>query len=127
MPLRDEVREVLNTLCEGSGVTEDGDTDFQVHLHAEPIWVRVFESLGLVCVFRSVATDVPRSPSVDAFLADTCKELIVFRALWDEGDIILRADLAAAPFCPRQFQRVLDDFGNAAEELAPEAREWSEA
>lgn len=125
MTLRDEVLAVLNALCEGSGVSEDSEGDFKVLLGEVPLWVRVLEDTAAVYVFSTVATDVPRSPDVDEFLHDLCKSYAVFRVLWEEEEIFLRADLLATPFVPGQLQRILEEFEGVAAEVAPVAREWS--
>lgn len=125
MALRDEVLAVLNALCEGAGVSEDADGDFVVALDDNPLWVRVFSDSEAVCVFGSLATEVPLSPDVREFLRTLCDSYVVFRLVWDDGDIILRADLAATPFVPAQLQRILEDFEKVAAEVAPQAQEWS--
>lgn len=125
MVLRDEVFAVLNALCEGAGVSEDDDGDFRVVLNEDPLWVRVFGDTEAVCVFGALATDVPLSPDVREFLRTVCDSFVVFRLVWDDGHIILRADLAATPFVPAQLQRILEDFAQVAAEVAPQAQEWS--
>lgn len=123
--LRGEVLDVLNALCEGSGVTEDKDGDFLVDLGAPAVCARVVEEPGAIFVYRSLADDVPRTSAVDEFLHDQSKEFVVFRLIWENKAIFLRADLAAAPFSPGQLQRILEDFDIVAGEVAPLAQEWS--
>ncbi|MCX5765614.1 MAG: YbjN domain-containing protein [Gemmatimonadetes bacterium] len=125
MTVHDEVLATLNALCEGAGVREDDDGDFRVVLGECTRWVRTIESPAAVYVFGSVATDVPRSAEVDEFLNDRNKSYVVFRALWEDEEIILRADLMAQPFVPGQLQVALEDFEQVAAELAPDACEWS--
>ena len=125
MALRDDVLLALNALCEGTGVSEDADGDFRVVLDEDPLWVRVFTDTEAVCVFGSLAAEVPLSPDVREFLRTLCDSFVVFRLVWDDGHIILRADLAATPFVPAQLQRILEDFEKVAAEVAPQAQEWS--
>ena len=125
MALREEVLGVLNALCEGTGVSEDKDGDFLVDLGPVPTWVRVVDDPGAIYVFRTVADDVPRTAAVDEFLHDVSKSYAVFRVLWENDAIFLRADLAATPFSPGQLQRILDDFDKVADEVTPDALEWS--
>src|ERR1019366_9523748 len=68
MALRDDVRRVLNAICEGKGVAEDPDGDFCVELGALPRWVRVMEKPDTICVFGFLAFEVPRSSALDEFL-----------------------------------------------------------
>ena len=49
----------------------------------------------------------------------------MFRALWEEEQVVLRADLMAAPLVAGQLQTVLDDFSSVAAQLAEEAQSWS--
>jgi hypothetical protein len=125
MALRDDVLAVLNALCEGTGVSEDADGDFRVLLGELPLWVRLFDDTQAVCVFCPLATEVPLSPDVAKFLREMCKSFVVFRVLWEDEEIILRADLAATPFVPGQLQRIVEDFEKVVAEIAPQAREWS--
>ena len=125
MGLRDDVLDVLNAVCEGSGVSADDEGDISVLLGDDPLWVRVFDEPPTVCVFCQLATEVPLSPDVTEFLHDTCRLFVVFRVLWENEQIILRADLSASPFVPGQLQRIVEDFEKVVAELAPRAREWS--
>jgi hypothetical protein len=43
-----------------------------------------------------------------------------------DGQVILRADLAASPFVPAQLQRILEDFDGVLAEVPPLAQECSE-
>ena len=127
MSVRDDVRATLEALCEGVGVTEDSDSDFAVELGDRPRWVRVHGDPVAVAVtiFGAVAEDVPPSEALGEFLNQFSRSYLCFRAFWEDGAIILRADLLAKPFVPAQFQAALEDFEHVAAEVTPEVRAWS--
>ncbi len=125
MPLRDEVIGTLNALCEGKGVTVDEDGDICVDVGDGLVWVRVLADPDTVSIFRPVACDVPRTSEVDEFLHDTSAQYVIFRAFWESECIVLRADLPACPFVPRQLQVALDAFDVVAADVEPAAQAWS--
>jgi hypothetical protein len=125
MALRDDVRRVLNAICEGKGVAEDPDGDFCVELGALPRWVRVMEKPDTICVFGFLAFEVPRSSALDEFLHDTNRSCLMFRTFWEAEGIMLRVDLMASPLVPSQLQAALEDFEKVAASIGPKAQEWS--
>jgi len=125
MALRDEVLVMLNALYEGTGVSEDCDGDFKVDLGERLCWVRVYDEPPTLSVFAPVANEIAPGPHIDEKLRELNNALVVFRALWEEEHILLRADLMATPLVALQLQRVLDDFTAVAAELAEETQAWS--
>lgn len=125
MGLRDEVLALLNVLFERNGVAEDPDGDFEVDLGERTCWVRVYDKPAAITVFAPVAADVPRGQTVDDSLLEFNRTFILFRAFWEEEQVVLRADLIAAPLVAQQLQTVLDDFSSVAGQLAEESQAWS--
>jgi hypothetical protein len=123
--LRDEVKIVLNSICEGNGVEEDPDGDFCVDLYELPCWVRVLEKPDAVCVFGFLAFEVSRTTEVEQFLHDTNRTYVMFRTFWEDDGIVLHVDLMASPLVPSQFQTALEDFEKVAASIGPKAQEWS--
>lgn len=125
MALRDDVFAMLTALYEGTGVTEDSDGDFEVDLGEQTCWVRVVDDPPMLSVFAPVANEIPSGPHIAEKLGEINGALVIFRALWEQEHIVLRADLIAAPLVALQLQRVLDDFSAVAAELAEETQAWS--
>jgi len=125
MALRDDVFAMLNALYEGAGVEEDSDGDFIVDLGEWVVWVRVHENPQTLTIFTPVASAVPGGPHIDDNLSRINRAYVVFRALWEEEYLLLRADLVAAPLIATQLQEVLDNFGAVAEELREDALSWA--
>jgi hypothetical protein len=123
--LRDQVGEILDNLCESTGIAEHVDGDFRVHLGDTPVWVRIYESPAAVSVFRAVAQEVPRSAELDELLHDHNAGYVVFRAFWEDDSVFLRADVPARPVVASLLQYVLETFDAEAKTLEMEMREWS--
>lgn len=103
MTIQERIGEILNALCEGTGVTESDDEDFEVLLDDFPIWVRTYETSPAITLYREIARDVLRSPALSDKVNDENARYIVFRIFWEDGSVFLRADIPAEPVCAGQI------------------------
>ena len=124
MTIQERVREILDALCEGTGVTETDDDDFEVLLDEFPIWVRTYETPPAITLYREIADDVPRCPALLEKMHDENARFIVFRIIWEDDSLFLRADVPAAPVCAGQLQHVLETFEVEAEAFAATLKDW---
>lgn len=122
--LRDSVRSVLDSLLEGEGLVEVIHGDFEVALGEAPVWVRVHESPGAVSIYRQVGDDMPLSPELSDKIQNLNIRFVVFRVIWEDESVFLRADLPAKPFSSDHLQYVLETFDAEAESLTSELAEW---
>ena len=126
MTIQEQVGEILSVLCEGTGVTENDDEDFEVLLDEFPIWVRTYETPPAITVYREIARDVPRSPALLDKVNDENARYILFRVFWEDGSVFLRADIPAEPLFARQLQIVIETFEREAQSLAKALRSWQD-
>jgi len=124
MTIQERVGEILNALCEGTGVTESDDEDFEVLLDDFPIWVRTYETPPAITLYRAIAEDVPCTRALSNKVHDENLRRIVFRIIWENGDVFLRADIPAEPVCAGQLQHVLETFDAEATALAVNLSDW---
>ena len=124
MLIQERVREILNALCEGTGVTETDNEDFEVLLDEFPIWVRTYETPPAITLYREIAQDVPRSWELSEKVHVENARYIVFRIIWEDDSVFLRADIPAEPICAGQLQHVLETFEAEAEALALDFPDW---
>jgi hypothetical protein len=115
--LRCEVKACLDALCEGVGVTEAEDGDFEVDLDALPIWVRCQEQPPAVTLFCTLGADMAFTPEVADAMNTFNRCTRIFRSFFEEGSVVLRADLSASPLSAMQLQFVLESFEQQAEAL----------
>ena len=124
MTIQERVGEILSALCEGTGVTENDDEDFEVLLDEFPIWVRTYETPPAITLYREIARDVTRSPALLDKVNDENARYILFRVFWEDGSVFLRADISGEPIVAGQVQHVLETFDSEAEALAKEFADW---
>ena len=125
MTLQERVWEILNALCESTGVNETDNEDIEVLLDDYPIYVRTYETPPAITLYRAIAEDVTRTRALSNKVHDENARRIVFRIIWENGDIFLRADIPAEPVCAGQLQHVLETFEAEAECLAEELAKWT--
>lgn len=118
--------EILSVLCEGTGITENDDEDFEVVLDEFPIWVRTYETPPAITVYREIARDVQRSAALLDKVNDENARYILFRVFWEDGSVFLRADIPAEPICSGQLQHVLETFEAEAVAFAATLAKWSD-
>ncbi len=126
MTIQERVAEILNALSEGTGVTETDNEDFELLLDDFPIWVRTYETPPAITLYREIAQDVPRSWAFSEKVHDENARCIVFRVIWEDDDVFLRADIPAEPLSPAQLQYILETFEAQAIEIASDISEWCE-
>lgn len=120
MSLHERVRHVLNALCEGNGVFEWEDHDFEIWLDSLPLFVRTYESPPAITIYQGVAHSLPQSLELSKLLNSLNTTRYVFRALWEDDCVLLRADIPAEPFSPSHLQLILETFEAEAAALATE-------
>ncbi len=125
MTIQERVGEILNALCERTGVAEADDEDFEVLLDDFPIWVRTHETPPAIQLYREIAQDVPRSRALFERVHEENSLYIVFRVIWEDGSVFLRADIPAEPICTGQLQHVLESFDDEATAVAVNLADWS--
>ncbi len=124
MTIKERIGEILIALCEGTGVTENSDEDFEVMLDEFPIWVRTYETPPAITLYREIARDVTRSPALLDKVNDENARYIVFRVFWEEESVFLRADIPAEPVVAGLLQHVLEMFEAEATALACKLSDW---
>ena len=125
MSLHERVRHVLNSLCEGIGVIEWEDHDFEIWLDSLPLFVRTYESPPAIAVYQGVAHSLTQSLELSKLLNHRNATYCVFRALWEDDCVYLRADIPAEPFSARQLQFILEGFEAEAEALAVDLSDFA--
>lgn len=125
MSLHERVRHALNSLCEGNGVIECEDRDFEIWLDSLPLFVRTYESPPAVTVYQGVAPGLRQSLDLSKLLNRRNATHCVFRALWEDDCVLLRADIPAEPFSPGHLQHIIESFKIEADALAQELADWS--
>lgn len=90
MTIQERVSELLNALCEGTGVTETDNEDIEVLFY-----VRTYETPPAITLYREIAQDVPRSWALSEKVHDENARHIVFRIIWEDESVSLRADVCA--------------------------------
>jgi len=112
--LRCEVKDCLDALCEGTGVLEADDGDFEVYLGSHPVWVRCDQRTRSVMLFRVLATGVSYEDALAAAINGFNARTTVFRSFFEDGCIVLRADLSGCPLTMIHLQDVLESFEEQA-------------
>jgi hypothetical protein len=115
--LRCEVKECLNAICEGVGVSEVEDGDFEVDFDSQPVWVRCDERTRCVMLFRVLATGASNENALAEAINVFNSRTTVFRSFLEDGCIVLRADLSASPLSTLQVQAALEAFEGQADDL----------
>lgn len=126
MTIQERVSEILNALCEGRGVTETDNKDFEVLLDDFPIFVRTHETPPAITLYREIAGDLPRTQALSDKVHDENARYIVFRIIWEEHSVFLRADIPGQPVCAGQIQHLLETFDAEAVAVAGTLAEWSD-
>lgn len=126
LAIRARVGAILDALCEGSGVTEDEGEEFEVRLADWPMRVRAYESPPVVSIYAELAGGLPCSAALLDRLHDHNRHYLVFRVFWEDGSVLLRADVPAEPLSAGLLQSVLESFVPEAESLADEFQGTSE-
>jgi len=104
------VKSCLDALCEGAGVVEVEGGDVEVYLDAQPTRVRCHEQPRAVTLFCTMGDDLSYTTAVAAALNTYNRCTRVFRAFFEDGCVVLRADLSASPLSTYQIQSVLESF-----------------
>jgi hypothetical protein len=123
---REQLRSILDALCEGTGVREFNDEDFEVSLDEYPIFVRALDQPPAVMMYREVADKLPCSPAIARMLNEHNATHILFRGTWEDESIFIRADIPADPLVAEQLQLVLESFEKETELLAAKLEDWIE-
>lgn len=123
--LHDGVLCTLNALCEKTGIFVDSDGEIEVSLGHIPVWVRVHESPGAISIYRRVVRNAPDLAELCEKLNDLNDRLVLFRVVWRDEKLFLRADLPAAPFSAEHLQVVLENFETEADALMAELEDGS--
>ena len=124
--MRVQVRSILDALCEGTGVREFNEEDFEVSLDEYPIFVRALEQPPAVMMYREVADELPCSAAMTRMLNEHNATHILFRGTWEDKSVFIRADIPAEPLVAGQLQLVLESFEKETELLAAKLEDWIE-
>jgi hypothetical protein len=116
--LRCEVKACLDALCEGRGLTEADDGDFEVDLGELTISVRCIERCRAVTVFGVVYPDLSVHAELDLAIHRFNQCHFNYRAFLEDGALVLRGDYSAAPFDGRHLAAGLAEFELHFDELA---------